>query len=213
MGEFFTGLLATVGGLFLFGTLWFWVVSAVIFGWLIFLTECEESHNFGAGLVLVAFIWIMSSVNDISVIANPLLWLKWAALYLVIGVVWSVIKWFSFLHKQKDILNNLKEDCVETEGIGLVDKKVSDSDWPTFVKFLKDHSYAPNGHDKIKKRADVVPTVKGRFGDLTRWIIWWPMSAFWTILNDPLRRVAEAIVRALKGIYTNMANAVFSSEI
>ena len=213
MGEFFTGLLATVGGLFLFGTLWFWIVSSVIFGWLIFLTEGEESHTFGAGLVLVGFVWIMSSVNDISVIANPLLWLKWVTVYLVVGIVWSVIKWFSFLHKQKDILNGLKEVYIERNKLELIAKRISDSDWLGFVKYLSDHDYKPNGYDKIKKRSDVIPTVKGRFSDLTRWIVWWPMSAFWTILNDPLRRVAEALVRALKGVYTRIANSVFSSEI
>lgn len=213
MGEFFTGLLATVGGLFLFGTLWFWVVSSVIFGWLIFLTEGEESHTFGAGLVLVGFVWIMSSVNDISVIANPLLWLKWVTIYLVLGVIWSVIKWFSFLHKQKDKLNSLKEVYIERNNLELIAKRISDSDWLGFVKYLSDQKYSPNGYDKIKKREDVIPTVKGRFSDLTRWIVWWPMSAFWTILNDPLRRIAEALVRALKGIYTNIANSVFSNEV
>ena len=183
MGEFFTGLLATVGGLFLFGTLWFWVVSSV------------------------------SSVNDISVIANPLLWLKWVAVYLVVGIVWSVIKWFSFLHKQRDIHNNLKEEYIERNNLELIAKRISDSDWLGFVKYLSDKNYAPNGYDKIKKRSDVIPTVKGRFSDLTRWIVWWPMSAFWTILNDPLRRLARAMVNALKGQYTKMANAVFSSEV
>lgn len=213
MGEFFTGLLATVGGLFLFGTLWFWVVSSVVFGWLIFLTEGEESHTFGAGLVLVGFVWIMSSVNDISVIANPLLWLKWVTIYLVLGVIWSVIKWFSFLHKQKDKLNSLKEVYIERNNLELIAKRISDTDWLGFVKYLSDQKYSPNGYDKIKKREDVIPTVKGRFSDLTRWIVWWPMSAFWTILNDPLRRIAEALVRALKGIYTNIANSVFSNEV
>ncbi len=213
MGEFFTGLLATVGGLFLFGTLWFWIVSSVIFGWLIFLTEGEESHTFGAGLVLVGFVWIMSSVNDISVIANPLLWLKWVTVYLVVGIVWSVIKWFSFLHKQKDKLNKLKEFYIKRNDLELIAKRISDSDWLGFVKYLSDSCYAPNGYDKIEKRSDVIPTVRGRFSDLTRWIVWWPMSAFWTILNDPLRRIAEALVRTLKGVYTNIANSVFSDEV
>ncbi len=71
----------------------------------------------------------------------------------------------------------------------------------------------PRNISKIKKPSDVVPTVKGRFSDLTRWIVWWPMSAFWTILNDPLRRLAEALVRAFKGIYTKIALSVFSEEV
>ena len=213
MGDIITGILATVGGLFLFGTLWFWIISAVIFGWLIFLTEGDEVHPFGAGFVLFGFIWIMSSVNDFSIIANPLLWLKWAAIYLVLGVVWSIIKWFSFLHKKKDKLTGFKEAYVKRDNVELVDNKIPESSWEGFVKYLSDRSYAPNGYDKIATREDVIPTVKGRFGDLTCWIVWWPMSAFWTILNDPLRRIAEAIVRTLKGLYTNIAASVYSNEV
>ncbi len=141
MGDIITGVLATVGGLFLFGTLWFWVISSVIFGWLIFLTEGDEVHPFGAGFVLFGFIWIMASVNDFSVLANPLLWLKWAAIYLVIGVVWSIIKWFSFLHKQKDKLTNLKEAYVKRHELELVDKRIAESDWQhaEYLVFLLIH--------------------------------------------------------------------------
>lgn len=213
MGEFFTGVFATIGAIFIFGTLWFWIVSAAVFGWLIFLTEGEEAHSIFASLILVAFIWIMSSVNDISIIANPLLWLKWGAIYMVIGAVWSFIKWFSFLYKQKDKLKSLKETYIKKNKIQLVDGKFSHTDWPDYAKYLGQSYYEPNRHKTIREPTDVIPTVKGRFDDLTRWIIWWPMSAFWTILNDPLRRIARTMINALKGAYTRMAAAVFSSEV
>ncbi len=92
--EFLSGVFAALllWPIFIVGTLWFWAFSAGVFGWMIFLTE-EDSHFF-ASISLVAFIWLMSSANGFSVLANPLIWLKWGVVYLVIGSVWSVLKWY-----------------------------------------------------------------------------------------------------------------------
>ena len=92
MGEFFTGIFAFLGAFFVFGTLWFWVVSAAFFGLMIYWTE--EDCNFFAGIGLAAFVWTMATVNGFSILADPMLWVKWAAVYFVIGTSWSFLKWF-----------------------------------------------------------------------------------------------------------------------
>ncbi|KKM02524.1 hypothetical protein LCGC14_1783570 [marine sediment metagenome] len=215
--EFLSGVFAALllWPIFIVGTLWFWTFSAVMFGWMIYLTE-DDSHFF-ATVSLIAFVWLMSSANSLSVLINPLIWLKWIVVYLAIGSTWSFLKWFSYLHKTKDHLKELKERFLNRYDVQLtVDGKISEKDFPQFAEYLNDAHYMGMGRfnaTKIRKRADVIPTVKGRFGDLTRWIIWWPMSAFWTILNDPLRRLAQALVRAFRGIYTKIALSVFSEEV
>ena len=227
--EFLAGVFAAMllWPIFVFGTLWFWAFSACMFGWMIFLTEETESHGL-AIFSVIAFVWLMSSANDVSVLVNPLLWLKWGIVYFVVGSAWSFLKWFSFLHKTKDKLKELKANFLKQyshsydDGYASRDKieldadgKFTDQDFPLFAKYLNEHGYLSTGYrsDSIEERADVIPTVKGRYGDLVRWIIWWPISAFWTILNDPIRRIAQAIVRVFKGIYTKMALSVFGEEV
>lgn len=210
MGEFFAGL----GALFVIGTVSFWVVSALAFILLTILTENER--DIIAFVCVAGFIFVLSSVNDISVALNPLLWLKWLAIYLVIGCLWSFIKWFSFLHKAKDRLKEIKQKYIDRFGKEKLirpDGKIKN--FAEFWKFCRESAYYTDflsiqGNSMvIAEPNDLIPTVEGRFSQLVRWITWWPMSAIWTILNDPLKRIAEALVRLLKTIYTKIAVAVF----
>ncbi len=214
--EFLSGVFAALllWPIFIIGTLWFWAFCAGVFGWMIFLTE-EDSHFF-ASISLVAFIWLMSSANGFSVLVNPLVWLKWGVVYFAIGSVWSFLKWFSLLHRSKDQQRKLKASYLKWHpDIELVDGKFSDADFPQYAEYLNDQNYLGKNqyHNPIKERSDATPSLTERAGDLTRWIVWWPMSAFWTILNDPIRRIAEALVRVFKGVYTRMALSVFEGEV
>jgi hypothetical protein len=213
MGEFFTGIFAFLGAFFVFGTLWFWVVGAAFFGLMIYWTE--DDSNFLASLLLAAFIWTTASVNGFSIVANPVLWLKLAALYFAVGTVWSFLKWFSYLHRVKDELRKHKENYVHKTKVELQDNgQFYDNDFAGFAAYLNDMRYFGYGSSHtIETRADVVPTMADNFRKLVRWIAWWPFSAFWTILNDPIRRLVEFIVRRLRTAYDGLANRVFKNEV
>lgn len=212
MGDFFTGIFTFLGAFFVFGTLWFWIVSAAFFGLMIYWTE--DDSNFFAGIGLAAFVWTMASVNGFSIIANPMLWVKWAAIYFALGTVWSFIKWFSYLHKAKDTLRGFKADFVKkTKAVLKKDGTFEDHDFAGFADYLNDHHYLGRGASRIGTRADVQPSMSDNFSDLVRWIVWWPFSAFWTILNDPIRRLAEFIVRRFKTAYDGLAARVFKNEV
>jgi hypothetical protein len=211
MGEFFTGIFAFLGAFFVVGTLWFWVVSAAFFGLMIFWTE--DDSNFIASLTLAAFIWIMATVNDFSIIANPMLWVKWAAVYFAVGTAWSFLKWFSYLHRVKDELRKHKENYVHKTKVELQDNgQFFDEDFAGFASYLSDMRYLGKAMQP-ETRGDCTPTMADNFRKLVRWIAWWPFSAFWTILNDPIRRLVEFIVRRLRTAYDGLANRVFKNEI
>lgn len=206
---------AWVGAFFVFGTIWFWIISAAAFSWLIYLTE-GESH-FGAGIALVGFVWIVTSVNGFSIIDNPVTALKWAAAYLAVGVIWSFVKWFIFLFSKRDELKTLKEDYIRRFAPALTaEGKIGPDDMDDFIKFLNDQRYSPTKHNPINRLSspqDIVPAVANNVKDLTRWVAWWPFSVTWTLFNDALRKLVRGIVRVCEGAYTKLANSVFSSEI
>ena len=212
MGEFFTGIFAFLGAFFVFGTLWFWVVSAAFFGLMIFWTE--DDSNFFASLLLAAFIWTTASVNGFSILANPMLWLKLAALYFAIGTGWSFLKWFSYVLGIRRSLRKLKEAYLKSNpSVELQDNgQFFDEDFGNFAAYLRDNSYIHYGYS-VDTRADVNPTMADNLRKLVRWIVWWPFSAFWTILNDPIRRLAEFIVRRLRTAYDGISIGVFKNEV
>lgn len=224
--DFVSGVLVGFVGLFAFATLsiWFWLIAAVSFGWLIYLTE--ESENFFLAVVLVAvFAWLMASANEFSITANPLLILKWFGVYMAVGAGWSFLKWLSFLFKTKDELKRLKRKYLskltdtevrealvaDVDGYHDSNGKFEKAAFPKFAEFLKDNSYL--GYQTFKLPSDVIPSVTQYYGKLTSWIVWWPVSAFWTILNDPIRRIAQQLVNVFRSLYERMAAAVFSSEV
>ena len=211
MGEFFTGILAFFGAFFVFGTLWFWVVSAAFFGLMIYWTE--DDSNFFAGIGLAAFVWTMASVNGFSIIASPWLWAKWAAIYFVIGTVWSFFKWVSYSYKVRDQLRKHKDTFIKKTRVTLrANGTFEDTDFAGFADYLNDQHYL--GYNRsIETRSDVEPAMSDNFGDMVRWIVWWPFSAFWTILNDPIRRIAEFIVKRFQGVYESISGFVFKNEV
>jgi hypothetical protein len=117
------------------------------------------------------------------------------------------------LHGVKRTLREYKEKFIKKTQIVLrKDGTFEDHDFAGFADYLNDNYYLGHGNN-INTRTDVIPTMNDNFSDLVRWIVWWPFSAFWTILNDPIRRAAEFIVRRFRGIYEGLAARVFKNEV
>ena len=117
------------------------------------------------------------------------------------------------MHTVKDELRKYKENYVHKTRVELQDNgQFFDEDFAGFASYLNDMHY--RGHTlNIVSRVDVVPSMSGNFKKLVRWIAWWPFSAFWPILNDPIRRLVEFIVRRLRTAYDGLANRVFKNEV
>lgn len=103
-------------GLLLFGTIWFWILIIVSVGLIVWFLEkalLDEYDDTGGGvkatLVIIAattlYFFFGSKEHVIDafnyVKDNPEQILLWFGLYLVVGVIWSVVKWFFFLHDKK----------------------------------------------------------------------------------------------------------------
>jgi hypothetical protein len=62
-------------------------------------------------------------------------------------------------------------------------------------------------HEKEHKRP--MPKAKDNKSEIVGWMVYWPWSAFWTILNDPIRRFYKMLVRLLEKMYDKIAEAVY----
>ena len=68
--------------------------------------------------------------------------------------------------------------------------------WLSFVYHAKEH-----------KRP--MPEAKNNRSEIVGWMVYWPWSAFWTILNDPIRRFYKMLARILEKIYDSIAEKVY----
>ena len=217
--EFLTGLL-------IFGGFWFWAMSGIAF--FIIMAFAENENNIGAFITLCIFILAMEYADAINFVdaikADPWFFVKWTALYFVIGSVWSIIKWFSYVrnlasefgkHKLKYLQrcndSGQREINVDGDTITLPEFKIDISTpipeelMQHFKRYLKsERGYIRSEYD------DIIPSAANNKDRIVTWIVWWPTSLLWTLINDPIRKLAEKIYAGLQGVYSKITQQAFS---
>lgn len=127
--------------------------------------------------------------------------------YLVVGVVWSFIKWFSFLMGFRDefkqgkaaFLNGLK---LNPEG------QVPENELDNFHSFMQKWKYGGYYGNDLSMR----PRAAKNKARITAWMAFWPYSVVGTILNDPIRRVFNWLFNGFKALYQKMSDAIFAKH-
>ncbi len=167
---------------FIFGSFWFWSLTCL---WLIFLTalvEHEETGwSFGSVLIFLALLHLFGNVNlFVYLKENPVGFLQIAAIYVIFGIIWGVSKFYFFNAKIRRKLELLKIEFNKTyKDTGNIEDK--QREW--------DKYWSNNLNWKSKEKLDI----NNQSSKVIFWISYWPVSAFWTLLNDPLRRFGQFI--------------------
>jgi len=206
---------------------WFWTVCGLVFVAILFFEEHE--NNIGAFIVFGLFVGLMEWSGALSIFTDPLTMLMYLAGYYAAGVVWSFIKWLSFLQKRADKFAELKLAWIVEHNTAMqneIDRGVAAEEGEIALELLPVDAKLTLTSDQKKdlKRylADnlfigwhnasetVIPTARENKNKIVTWILWWPCSALWTLLNDPLVRLANYLYTRLQGMYARLANMVFS---
>ena len=219
---FFAGLIAA----FAFGTVWFYVACVVTFFGIMALSE--NDHELFALVALGSFIFLMEKSGAFNIFTDPWILLKWSVLYFVIGTAWSFIKWFSFVQRKADeyVEKRVKYltdvNTRDTRGMDKFSDK-TELEYPElatitdntpvpenlksdFKQYLFDQYYIYRSDDNDS----IIPSAFAFKSKITNWVIWWPTSALWTLLSDPMVRIANWIFSRLKGTYQLIAMKSFA---
>jgi hypothetical protein len=179
----------------LFGlTVWFWVILLlVIILVTYFLEDASDSDNSGGGTFstvvfiggIVAYYFLVSS-EDISNLWNyikthPAGVIGYFVSYIIVGILWSVGKWYFFLKNKREYI----------------------------VEIRKQQASYPhhNGHEV---GSISIPQAKDHKAKILTWMHYWPVSAFWTLLNEPIKKLFRNLLSYLEGHYNRMASKVFA---
>jgi hypothetical protein len=176
------------------GTLWFWVALVVL---LVVITVVVESESgTWATVVTVGSLLGINYLYKLSLftlaVSNPSHTLGLLLVYLVAGVVWSLIKWYFYLHERLKEFN-------ESQAKFLKDNKATEMTPALAAQFTGSYSYTG------------IPTAKGHKADLTRWATYWPFSVVGSLLNDVVRKTWVYIFDLLQSTYQRMADSMFAS--
>ena len=201
--------------LFIVGSMWFWLSAAVLF--FVILALSENDHNIMAGAALVGFLAVINFFNPLLISFTFASIILWSVIYFIIGGGWSFIKWFSFLREKADRFEKLKLEwiaefkeqnpdnilklTVETNIREVLGKKAAFN----FREILTKRNYLLYPDNKI------LPDSSNNKEKIVTWILYWPTSVFWTILNDPMVRLANWIYNKFGNVYAAIANSVFKN--
>ena len=128
--------------------------------------------------------------------------------YIVVGIVWSFIKWNEKVKEVFRRFKGIKDKFVKNSGI------ITDNNFRDFIDKLsykfKDSDGTNTTFGSAKTMDDIakkITPVGLEYKSLIiSWISYWPLSVIGTLLNNPFRRLFEWIYNSLSGFYDNIAN-------
>jgi hypothetical protein len=125
--------------------------------------------------------------------------------YIVGGVIWSIIKWKSYISGSARHFEYLKNKFIAEVGqIG--------ANWNKWISVLNKNSHKLNNSSFYEKDepGDIIKkltiSANEKKSVIVSWIAYWPMSIAATLLNDPIRRLMSYIYDRISGIFQRMSN-------
>ena len=175
---------------------WFWGLVIAEF---ILLTWFVEKEWPGPSLLsLAAFMFLLWWLADVPIWAwikeNPGLLVKYFIFYIIAGLVWAIAKYYFVLKRIRKTLKKLK-------AVWIVSKDKLSPDVANFKDYVA----------KTQVYNEPVD-FEGSTRHLVFWASFWPTSLFWTILNDPIRRLFKWLIHdVFIGIFRKMHEKMVGS--
>lgn len=162
--------------LFALGTFWFWLLIVAVVISIVAITEQEDSNSWHwsilIGLPILLYFTgckeeIISLLNYIQ--AKPVTIVICFIVYLILGTVWSISKWYLYL-------TNLRE-------------------------YYRTYPYNFNSNkEKFSAKYN-----KER---ILNWMMYWPFSGVWTLINDPIKKSFQRIFKGLENRFQKISDDI-----
>ena len=193
---------------------WFWLFLAADLIWMSWLvSDGDTRYNYDrpatglATFVLILTAVILQFFTRIKIItlilANPAAALLVFASYVTVGVVWSFIKWTTYLldwrEQNKDSLKRADERITSYE------KSLQE----TTTALLKNEIEYKIRSEK-ESLQNSVPTANKQKQRIITWTAYWPWSVLWTCVTDYLRRFFQRLYQLLESSYNTVQRRILS---
>jgi hypothetical protein len=197
---------------FAFGSLWYLIFSVAWVILLIFLVE--KDHFYLSGINVLIYFFFLNFIVKKDIVGyishHPGRTLIVVLCYILIGFVWSFIKWWLFVNK---------------EAISYKEKRCA---WLKDQKKYRANKMAFSiaGLENITLETEVPEEWKEEWGrqisvrrpvavehkqQISHWIVYWPVSAFWSLIEDFIGKVMRVIVVKVRFIYEIITKNAFKN--
>jgi len=200
-----------------------WVIGIALFIiLLVIITVQEEQYVWStviciASLAILQFIMKVDIWNYISI--NPTKLLVISLIYLSLSILWSGVKWVTFLYKFKEyraqkIIAYYQERELylkqHNERLIAIGKEPLLSDSEEGKKVLGKMSEFAFLNDEFYKnsRLTKAPSFHKYKTDIVAWVIFWIPSFIGTLLNDFVHKLVTWIVTRFSAVYQTLSNKI-----
>jgi hypothetical protein len=202
--------------MFLFGfSPWILVVSLLLFTALVTIVQMEQ---YGWSTVVcigsLAFIQFLMKINIYNYIKdNPNTIVLTFAIYLSLGIGWSIIKWVCFLYKfkqrRKDKLKQFyKHEDDELNRENERRAKIGKAPLTNFTTGRSEFRFLNDIFYDNQTRMSKSPSFSDYKTDIVAWVIFWIPSLIGTLLNDFIRNLVIWIVNRFSTLYQILSNKI-----
>lgn len=214
--------------IFAFGTIWFWAL--VLAASIVILAAIENEKGLLATVALVGAVVAFYIWGDRDVFGwikhHPFKTAGWAGAYFAAGTFWFITKWWRFVranrHRYDEAFALFKVDFQKDEysphGLRSRDHHGREIELKEFKRrkasepdVVFKEEWGANIGDGTYKGVDFEfkPKYKDHKGQIFLWACYWPWSMFWTVLNDPLKKVWDGIIYAVRGLLDRISASSF----
>ena len=198
-------MLTFLAGLLAFGSLWFFLeVLAVV---ILLCVLVEKDEGVWATVVFIGTVLSLNFLSKVPILdyvkTNPLRTLAYVGIYFAVGIVWTLIKWYFFVHNKVVAYNSYKAKFLK--------ENKAESLTPELAAKLADELSNANGYRNTRGVSAAAPDPADHKGDLTRWGTYWPFSMVGTALNDIVRKAWDYVYEMLQTTYHRMSQAIFKT--
>lgn len=157
------------------------------------------------------------------------------------GIVYSVAKWWLFVRNIRDINRDVKEkwlsnckktlDVAEQRILNLTNREQIEKEtakvaalkscngvmtkelFPFWKEYEKSYEESYRYYDCFSRYFSIVkPEPKNYKGRITAWLVYWPPSLFWMLLNDPLRYIGRRLYELVADLMKNISDTAWKDE-
>jgi hypothetical protein len=198
-------MLATLLALFILGSWGFWILLAIASVIIIACINGDSGPKATVTFLIAAGLIALSNhFGWRDFLANWQAFAICAGLYVTLGTGWGLIKWFSFVHKIRRKFDDALPKILKPYSVTSLAELSKDDKY----KAMKDMAILVYGY--YGNASDFPPQFSKNKSNVLFWMTFWPWSLFWTLLDDPIRRLFETIYRSLGKIGQRISDAAFA---
>jgi hypothetical protein len=213
-------LILTAGLMAFSGYIYFFLISVLVLMSFIWVNSENEAF-FQSCVVVAALVYVVCNLVGFDLTAarglSTVNMIGIAVVYLITGLIWSFTKWylklvdirtkFEEVKLQTEEQLKLPEHIFELEQLNEAELQLNKKYWATIYSALGKDTWSAltykQGVEGIKPKAAKYKE------DIVKWIMFWPISAVWTLINDPFRKIGNFLFERFKNSYQRLSDFAF----